>query len=305
MWRIDLAITFTDENGAVRQEQQSIDSSDAPDVSREHRISNILFNELKAAVGERAKTKHNVTARKWRDFPNQPAGFEQYFNIRNSQSLWVELARLVMRAEGDLISAQAFKALEPPEDPSFEDDVAVNDLWLIHDRKVTFLNQSVHGLIKVQELVNRLLHESLDGDLVDAGGPDWEQFELTRANVVKGLSLKRTSGVLSQGEFDAIIRALAIPKNTPKGEVARTYRNRLMHHVRPSIDYSMFYSSLHSRVGEEVKDATGKVVRRRYPIYAKPPVEYQFEELYAACSEYLDAVVKMLQDLSVVDILRR
>jgi hypothetical protein len=29
----------------------------------------------------------------------------------------------------------------------------------------------------VQDLVNRLLHESLGGDLVDATKPDWEQTQ--------------------------------------------------------------------------------------------------------------------------------
>jgi hypothetical protein len=265
----------------------------------------MLSTELAATVGERDEPKHNAIARKWLEFPNRPAGIEQYFNIRNSQNLWTELASLVTGAEGDLISAHAFKVLEPPEEPSFSDDIAVNDLWYIHNRKITLLNQSVHDLIKVQDLVNRLLHESLGGDLVDTSGSDWERAELTRSNVLKGLKLRLASGVLSQSEFDTISHALAIPKNTPKGEIARTYRNRLMHHVRPSIDYSMFFSSLDSRIGEEVKDAAGKVVERRHLIYAKPPVEYRFEELHSACYEYLDAIVKMLQELSVIDILRR
>lgn len=305
MWRIDVAITFTDENGDVRQERQTIDSSDASDVSREHRIASILFNELKATVGERVEPKNNSTARKWLDFPNQPVGFEQYFNIRNSQSLWFELARLVMRAEVDLISAQAFKSLEPAQEPPFGDDIAIESLRNIHDRKVTLLNQSVYALIKVQDLVNRLFHESLGGDLVDTSRPDWERVELTRANVIKGLKLKLSSGLLTHVDFDAITQALAIPKNTTNGKVAKSYRDRLMHHIRPSIDYSMFYSQLESRVGEEVRDADGKVTGRRFAIYAKKPAEYLFLDLHIAYSEYLDAIVKMLQELSVLEILRR
>jgi hypothetical protein len=265
----------------------------------------MLSTELAATIGERDEPKHNETARGWLEFPNRQTGFEQYFNVRNSQMLWFELANLVMGAEGDLISAQAFKALEPPDEPPSDDNIAVNDLWLIHDRKVTFLNQSVQDLIKVQDLVNRLLHESLGGDLVDVSVPDWERVELTRKNVKKGLKLKLESGALSQRDFDAITRALAIPNDTPKGKLASTYRNRLMHHVRPSIDYWRFYSRLESRIPEEVKDASGKIVGKRIPIYAWRPAEHTFQDLHAACSEYLDAVVRMLQDLSTIEVLRR
>jgi hypothetical protein len=78
-----------------------------------------------------------------------------------------------------------------------------------------------------------------------------------------------------------------------------------MHHIRPSVDYSMFFSALESRAGEEVKDAQGKVIGRRYAVFSRPPVQYRFEDLQAALSEYLDAIVAMLQKLSQIDILRR
>ena len=191
--------------------------------------------------------KHNAVARRWLDFPGKPVGFDKYFDIQNSQAMWLELANLIMGAEGDLILAVAFKALEPAQEPSFDDNAAINDLYYVHDRKMMLLNQTVHGLIKVQELVNRLLHESLGGDLVDTGKTDWERTELTREKALKGLAAKRDGGALSQSDFDAISQALAIPRNTPKGEIAGTYRRRLTHHVRPSVDYSMFFSALESR----------------------------------------------------------
>src|ERR1017187_5961850 len=179
------------------------------------------------------------------------------------------------------------------------------DLYYVHDRKMMLLNQSVHGLIKVQDIVNRLLHESLDGDLVDTSRPDWERTQLTRANVDEGLKAKCARGAISQAEFDAITHALAIPKNTPRADIANSYRNRLMHHIRPSVDYSMFFSALESRAGEEVEDAQGKVIGRRYAVFSRPPVQYRFEDLQAALSEYLDLIVAMLQRLSQIDILRR
>ena len=93
--------------------------------------------------------------------------------------------------------------------------------------------------------------------------------------------------------------------NGPRGEIALTYRNRLMHHIRPSVDYSMFFSGLESRAGDEVRDAQGNVIGRRHIVRARPPVEYRFQDLHAAFSEYLDAVVAMLGKLSELEILRR
>jgi hypothetical protein len=154
-------------------------------------------------------------------------------------------------------------------------------------------------------LVNRLLHESLGGDLVDTSKPDWEQFQLKRKIVEKQLESKRATGDISQTDFDAITQALAIPNSKPEAKIACEYRNLLMHHLRPSVDYSMFFSSLESRLGEGVKDADGKVVGRRHMLYARPPIEYEFHELSKSCSEYLDVVVAMLEKLSKIELLRR
>jgi hypothetical protein len=315
---VNLTITFTDDDGTTRSESRDIEMSHAPDPAREHTVAHILFTELKVAVGEQAVPKHNAIARGWLEFPTQQS-IQRYLDMRNSQALWFELSRLAMGAEADLILAQAFKCLEPPQEPSY-DTAAFNDLYYVHKRKMMLLNQSVYALIKVQELVNRLLHESLGGDLVDTSKTDWEKTQLPRCNVEKGLKAKRAAGLISQPDFDAINEALKIPKNTPNGEIAREYRNALMHHIRPSVDYWRLFTSLEPRAGEELtaadedifrrlglplmRDAQGKVIARRHSGSA-PPVEYRFQDLYAAFSGYFDALVAMLQHLSQIDILRR
>ena len=209
-----------------------------------------------------------------------------------------------MGSEGDLILAAALKALEPAQEPPFSDSAAVNDLYYIHDRKMALLNQTVYALIKVQDLVNRLLHESLGGDLVDTSKPDWEEDELKRKNVEKGLAAKRTSGALSQADFAAISEALAIPKNTPKGKIALAYRNKLVHHIRPSVDYSLFFSSLESREGEEVRDPQGKVVKA--PCRARQAARAVSVRRATFCVlRVFDAVVAMIERLSRIEIMRR
>jgi hypothetical protein len=305
MRRVELTITFTDDTGAERQETQTVETSYAASLADEHRLAHIVSAELNVAAGEQAVPKHNAIAQEWLDFPNQRAGIEAYFDIQNSQAVWLELAGLIMRAEGDLILAQTFKALEPPQEPPFGDAIAINDLYYVHDRKMNLLNQSVYALIKVQDIVNRLLHESLGGDLVDTTKRDWERTQLTRANVEDGLKTKLAGGAIAQADFDAITQALAVPKNTPKAQTTLAYRNRLTHHIRPSVDYPMFFSELQSRTGRELKDAQGKVTGKVHVLLARPPIQYKFADLHAAFSEYLDAVVDMLQKLSRVGILRR
>jgi hypothetical protein len=305
MTKIDLTIKFTGDDGAVRAETRSFRSDFPADLSGEHRVAQNLFADLSVTVGDLSMPKHNETARKWLEFPNRPTRMQQYFDVRNSQAVWIELANLVMGLEADLILSRAYKVLEPAREPSIDEEAGLNDLYYLHDRKLPLLNQAVHALIKVQDIVNRLLHESLGGDLVDTTDPEWESYELRRKNIVKGLDAKRAAGSLSQSDHDAITAALKIPKNTTKGEIARTYRNRLVHHVRPSVDYSTFFANLESRVGQEIKDAKGNVIGRRFPLLSRPPAEYKFQDLDEAFSEYLDAVVAMLEKLSTLAILRR
>jgi hypothetical protein len=305
MRRIALTVAFTDETGATRQETKSIESSYAATLADEHRLVHIVEAELRVAVGEQAQPKHNATAMKWLEFPNKPSPIQDYFDVQNSQAMWTELAHLIMGAEADLILAEVFKSLEPAQEPSFEDEAAINDLYYVHDRKMNLLNQAVHALIKVRDMIYRLLHESLGGDLVDTSKPDWDDSQLRRTPILKGLEAKRASGELAQADFDIVMCALDIPKSAPKADTARTYRNRLTHHIRPSVDYAIFFANIQSRQGEELRNPQGKVVGRVHRVMAQPKPDYTFAELHAAFSGYLDAIVHMLGDLSRLVILRR
>ncbi|SRR6266567_5051113 len=305
MERIKLTVAFADDDGTTRTETREVETDVPSDTAGEKRVANNLFAELKVDVGDQASPKHYATVRGWLDFPQQSISIGDYFNVQNSQAMWLELCNLVLRIEADLAAALAFKNLEPLAEPSFHDQAALDDLHYIHDRKMGLLNQAVHGLIKAQDLVNRLLHESLGGDLVDTSDPDWEKEELNRKNVKKGLKRKLAKGVISQTLFDAICNALDIPKKHSKADIAVSYRNRLTHHIRPSVDYAFFFSALESREGEEIKDASGEVIGRKHIIRARPPLQYTFRELHAAFCEYLDAVVEMLQKLNQIEILRR
>lgn len=62
---------------------------------------------------------------------------------------------------------------------------------------------------------------------------------------------------------------------------------------------------MESREGEELTNARGDVIGRHHVIRPRPPVQYQFADLHASLTEYLDAVVSMLRKLSEIEILRR
>jgi hypothetical protein len=140
---------------------------------------------------------------------------------------------------------------------------------------------------------------------VDTSKPGWEEDNLKRVTVLKGLDRKRTMAELSSADFIAISNALQLAKNTQKRDLAKSYRNRLMHHVRPSVDYAMFYAYVNSRLGTEIRDQQGNVIGRRHTVLRRPPVQYRFEELLAAFKKYLTSVVAMLQALSEIELLRR
>ena len=304
MRQVELTLTFSDKLGS-RPYKLQLETPRGGTQEGENRVAHHLFSELRVIMRDQRMPKHNAIAGKWLEFPKTRTDFSRFFDVRNAQSLWLELSNLVRGIEYDLEMARAFEELEPAQEPSFDDDDAIDSLYFLHDRKMNALDRAVYELIKVQDLVNRLLHESLGGDLVETTDPDWERTELTRKKVMKGLSAKLARGLLSQPDFDAIIVALEIPKTTLHAEAALTYRNRLMHHIRPSVDYPFFYSGLESREGEAITGAGGKIVGRRFRMLARPPVQYLFRDLHASLTEYLDAIVAMLQKLSEIKTLRR
>lgn len=63
MKRVELKITFVDDDGAKREENRSVETSYSPNSAGEHRLAHILATEMKVMVGEhRTKTQHH---RQW------------------------------------------------------------------------------------------------------------------------------------------------------------------------------------------------------------------------------------------------
>ena len=101
-------------------------------------------------------------------------GLKSALIFRNPREIWRRLVNLVLGVESDLIVSKAFKSIEPQELPPTGDEAAASDLWCLHNRKMDLLDKSVYQLVKVQDIVNRLLHESLGDDLVGVSTENWE-----------------------------------------------------------------------------------------------------------------------------------
>lgn len=172
MTRVRITITFKSDDGTDRSESDEVEVYTL-DPSGERWLVHMLSTELRASLSERPAGNHSAAALGWLNFPDRPIEIEEYFDVRNSHAVWIELASLVLRTEATLARSQGFKALEPPKEPRVENDDAINDLYRIHSRKMQLLDQAVYNLVKVQDIVNRLLHESLGGDLVDTSEAEW------------------------------------------------------------------------------------------------------------------------------------
>jgi len=300
-----MTLVFQDEDGAERRYEASFPVGRGKFEQGERRLSREITADLIVATEGRIQPKHNATARAWLVFPTATYDFAVFDDVYNSQELWRELCNLILSIEHDLADANGYKVLEPAATPSLQDDEAVEGLYHLHRRKMDHFNRAVYALVKVQDLVNRLLHESLGGDLVATHSPAWERNELFRANVLKGLERKVATGALADTDQTAILNALALPTLVPHHDVIQRYRNRLTHHVNPSVDYGMFYAKPRSREPEPIHDAQGNIPSWVRTIYSELAVDFQFINLCQDYMDYLDAVVVMLDRLASMKTLRR
>ncbi len=299
-----MTLVFKDEDGSERSYEAFFPVGRGKSEPGERRLSREVTVDLIVATQVRAEPKHNTTARAWLEIPSATYDFSVFDDLYNSKELWREFCNIVLSVEHDLADANGYKDLEPITPPQFGDDDAIEGLYYLHRRKMEHFNRAVYELIKVQDLVNRLLHEGLGGNLVSTSSPTWERDELFRVNVMKGMDRKAATGELSAAVRSAIVDALVLPTQASHHDVVMRYRNRLTHHVNPSVDYSMFYAKPRSREPEPLRDAQGNItwwVRN----YGGSPIDFTFAELNRAYTEYLDSVVAMLDRLAAIESLRR
>jgi polyhydroxyalkanoate synthesis regulator phasin len=221
-----------------------------------------------------------------------------FIDLFNVPGLWLEISNTFREIRYILAQAKAYKELEPPNTTPLSDSLCA----YLHFEKMYRLNLGIFQLVKIQDLVVRLLHEAFSGRLISVDYDDegWE-IALKMKDAKEGLKTLVKTGELTEEDYRAILDALARPSKSPHRDTVVQYRNRLAHRIRPSVDYPQLYTDLQDRAGDIIKDSTGKERGRRYSIgggSTKP--EFLFADLYAALADYMAHVAEMLKALKLI-----
>jgi hypothetical protein len=301
---IKMQIDFAPASGETRTFKESItDPHGSPDDSQEA-LANELFAELRKAVSfhESKNTLPSLgqsLVELQSSTPITPTAATAIIDIFNRPSAWLEISNTFADLRFLLAQAKAYKDLEP----SGSDPVSNPLCTYSHYRKMYMLNLAVFQLVKVQDLVVRLLQESFSGELipVDYTDDEWEK-KLTMREARKGLNNLLQQGKLSSQEHKEIVDALDIPSKSSHRETVINYRNRMTHGVRPSVDYPDLFSDFQSRAGSPIIDpSTGKAKGTKYTIVGKKTKpDYLFVDLYTALADYMGHVAKMLEGLKSI-----
>ena len=214
----------------------------------------------------------------------------------NSDGVWLELHNSYLQALNSLARAKSYRDVEPNDTPD------VKKGYYCHFEKMTALNYGTLIMVKIQDLVVRLLFETFGTNLitVDQTDPEWPK-ELSMSKAKTGLARLHASGQLELAEKDAILAALETPNQASGKDLVIKYRNAVAHRVTPSVDYPEFSQVLQPQAGTPLLDSNGNQVSVSYaigPIAAYP--DFTFDELYAAIVEYLGYVSSMLKQLKAL-----
>jgi len=225
----------------------------------------------------------------------------EWWDVLNTQALWLEISNSLADVRFLLGQARGYKSLEPSEDKTDDDSKQLR--YYAHFAKMHYLNLAVFELVKIQDLVVRLLFENLGGPKlihVDQTDADWEK-KLTLAAAKSGLKNQFDSGSLQKQDYDEIVKALDCPSTSRHQATLVAYRNGVIHRLRPSVDYPQLFTPLEDRVGEPILDASGKVRGRKYTMWGLPDKpEFYFADLYTALLDYLKHIIEMLTLLKAI-----
>jgi hypothetical protein len=296
---VRMLLEFVTPSGTVAFTESITDDLNATDKGKEN-LARELFAELRKAVSLR-DTKDPLPD--LRDLllvesPNTKrviqAGPMAFIDLFNRPAIWLEISNTFVDLRFLLPQAKAYKDLEPKESSPVSDPFCA----YLHYQKMYMLNLAVFQLVKIQDLVLRLLQESFGGELipVDYDDEDWEK-KLTLKDAKKGLNNLLKNGKLAAQEHQLILDALEIPSQSPHKDTVIRYRNGLAHRIRPSVDYPELFTAIQDRAGQPIIDpSTGKEKGRTYSIGGgKSKAEFIFADLYAALSDYMGYIADMLK----------
>lgn len=238
-----LEISRTDSDQPIKATEETVLSDREPTPEGERNLGIELAAEFRKAIHYH---EHFV------EIPNstvelvdsRPRTFDftkktsEWWDLLNTQSLWLEISNTLAEVRFLLAQARAYKSLEPADDKMDDDSKQLR--YYAHFSKMYHLNLAVFGLVKIQDLVVRLLFENLGGPKligVDQTDADWEK-KLTLAAAKSGLKNQLDSGSLRVQDYDEFLTALDRPSLSKHQATLVAYRNGVIHRLRPSVDYA-------------------------------------------------------------------
>jgi hypothetical protein len=210
-----------------------------------------------------------------------PQNHQDLINAMNADGMWMEIHNSFTAAVFELALAKAYKNSEPPG--------TAKEYFYCHDQKVARLNRAIFFLYKIQDLIVRLMYESLGDSLiaVDQSKKLWEK-DLTMEALKDGFKRLRKNGVLSQVDHDAIAKPIHTLRGLAAWHTVEDYRHRAVHRIMPSVDHQELSPIFQNRIGKPVTHPLTGKPGRVYSIrvqHLKP--DFTFDEIYKPALAYL------------------
>jgi len=293
---INIHLDFSSSDGSLKFEDSVHHERDSSTKGKEA-LAREIFAELRKAVNladySKSLPETDDLMVAGRRGPRTDA--MAFLDMMNVPALWLEIHNTFLGLRYLLGQARAYKDLEPAGTTPISDSLCA----YLHFEKMHNLNLAMFQIVKIQDLVVRLLHEGFSGRLIDVDYDEegWEK-DLRLIDAKKGLKNLLNSGELSQSEHDEIMDALNIPAKSSRRSTVVKYRNRLAHGILASVDYPEIFTHVHDRAGEAMRDASGIEKGRRYSIsVGRSKPEFTFPELYAALVDYMSHIAELLNAL--------
>lgn len=214
-----------------------------------------------------------------------------YYDSKNTFIAWMEIQNILLSAREHLAQSRAYKALEPTY--SGKSGPENHQVYIVHLRKMDEFNQAVMDIKKLEDMVLRLIFESLSASLEGVRSTDGQPYlKLDRVcSVLKkrdsNAKLKSMSDA-EYGELTSIVDAMTT-KEGPM-EVFRRYRNALVHREPESVDYPEQFPAFEARPEpNQLVMSIGSIV----PDTAK----WRFQDLYATGVTVYEQYIGLLERL--------
>ena len=224
-----------------------------------------------------------------------------YENRTNARAVWMDIVNTLLQVRALLAQSMAYDEQERTHLSSQEPE-AENLSWHSHMNKLERFDFAVGNLGKTSDLVARLVFERLGAALLDRNKPGWE-VTLKLKTIRKRLADRRNPHVasLSDVEYQELLTIIDNFLSADHVRRTRDYRNKVTHHLKPSVDRGELYAHLESREGTPILDEKGKVKGWKKGFGGISSVaEYSFNDLYRDAVQNLEHFISLLKRLNAM-----